>query len=168
VRTDGSRLVGRAILAPAAVAGIWLFIVEVATAQEARVGGELAVETAVVGELTHIQWRLPGYEATALLTLTITDMEQEKRVLSLSRVLTQGSFGFAFLFTDRAPHRITALAEIEGKVRVRQQSVVTPIALEPPPSAALPSVVLFLTVIAAGMFTGYGSRKKRRAGMRLR
>jgi hypothetical protein len=148
--------------------GLWLFRAHGTAAQEAKAGGELAVETAVVGKLSHIQWRLPGYEGPALVTLTITDMGEEKRVLFLSRVPTQGNFGFDFLFTDRAPHRITALAEIEGKEPVRQERVVNPTAPEPPPSAALPSVVLFVAVIAGGMFTGYACRKRRRLRMRLR
>ena len=168
MRADAVKLVAKSLTVLATVGTLCLLRVPAPCAQEVKVGGELAVETAAVGKLSRVDWRLPDYNGAVLLTLTITDLETEKRVFFMSRVPTQGKFGFDFQFTDGAQHRVTALAEMEGKEPVRQEKVVTATALEPPPIAALPSVTLFLGVVALGMFTGYASRKRRRLRMRLR
>jgi hypothetical protein len=150
------------------IGSLWLFRAGGAEAQIGKVGGELIVETAVVGKSSRLVWRLPDHDGPALLTVTITNLEMEKRVLFLSRVPTQGKFAFDFQFTDGAQHRVVALAEIEGKEPVRQETVVTATASEPSQIAVLPSVFFFLGTIAAGMITGHASRKKRRLRRRLR
>ncbi|MGH7848185.1 MAG: hypothetical protein ACREQW_23850 [Candidatus Binatia bacterium] len=165
---DASNFLAKSLTVLAMIGSLWLFRAGGADAQIAKVGGELIVETAPVGKLSRLAWRLPGNDGPALLTVTITNLEMEKRVLFLSRVPTQGKFGFNFQFTDGAQHRIIALAEIEGKEPVRQETVVAATAAEPARIAVLPSLFFFLGVIAAGMVTGYASRKKRRLRRRLR
>jgi len=168
VRGDASNFVTKSLAVLATIGSLWLVRVGAAGAQDARAGSELTVETAAVGKLSRLRWHLPDYDGPALLTLTITDLEKEKRVLFLGRVPTQGKFDFDFQFTDGAQHRVTALAEIEGKEPVRQEKVVVAKSAAPLLSAVLPSLGFFLGVVAVGMLTGHASRKKRRLRRRLR
>jgi hypothetical protein len=132
------------------------------SAKLAESEGTLAVDSAVVGKLSHIHWSLPNYSGPALLTLSITHLEKEKRVLLLTRIPTQGKFEFDFQFTDGAKHRIVALAEIEGKEPVRQETIIPVSAVEPPQGAVFPALLFFLGIFAAGMVSGHVSRNRRR------
>ncbi|HWP57878.1 MAG TPA: hypothetical protein VNL14_08325 [Candidatus Acidoferrales bacterium] len=145
-----------------------LLVIAQAHAQQGGDRGELAVDAAVVGKPSRVSYRLPSGAGAALLTLTITDLEKEKRVLFLGRIATEEEFGFDFQFTDGTRYRVTALAETENKGTVRQEKVVTASATPPAGGAVLPSLVLFLGVVALGMAAGHESRRRRRLRMRLR
>jgi len=104
-----------------------------------------------------------------MLTLTITDLEEERRVFLLPRVQAQGSFSFDFQFTHGGRHRVTALAEVDGESSTRQEKIIAVVPVEPAQIAVFRASFLFLGVIAGGMFVGYTSgRSGRRRAKRKR
>ena len=130
-------------------------------AQDRKGGEPLAVDRPVAGKISRIRWGLPERNKPVLLTLTITNLEEDRRVLFIPRVSTRGNFTFDFQFTNGGRHRVMALAEVEGESPVREEKVVTVAAVEPAQTAVVPTMFLFLGVIAAGMVVGYSSRRTR-------
>ena len=63
-----------------------------------------------------------------------------------------------FHFVDGAEHRVSARAELPGAKAMRSEQVVSVSAVEPPASAMLPALGLFLTMIALGLGVGRWSR----------
>ena len=135
-------------------------------AQDHKKGEPLAVDRPVGGKTSRIRWGSPERNKPVLLTLTITNLEEDRRVLFIPRVPTQGSFTFDFQFTSGGRHRVMALAEAEGESPVREEKVVTVAAIEPAGAAMVPTMFLSLAVIAAGMVVGYTSRRTGRGRVR--
>jgi hypothetical protein len=63
-----------------------------------------------------------------------------------------------FHFVDGAEHRVSAQAQLPGGRWVRSEQVVSVSGVEPPGSAMLPAMGLFLVVIALGLGVGRWSR----------
>jgi hypothetical protein len=137
-------------------------------AQDHKGGEPLAVDRPVAGKTSRIRWGSPERKKPVLLTLTITNLEEDRRILFIPRVSTQGSFAFDFQFTNGGRHRVMALAEAEGESPVREEKVVTVAAIEPARAAVVPTLFLFLAVIAAGMVVGHSSRRTVRGRVRRR
>ncbi|MGH7772186.1 MAG: hypothetical protein ACREQA_08090 [Candidatus Binatia bacterium] len=129
---------------------------------EGKPASRLEVGPAVVGQPSEIRWNLSrpdtGKQQPSLLTLTITHLEKEKRIFSLEKIPTRGNFTLSFHFTDGAAHRVTAVAEVEGKGEIREEKVIAVTGIDPPPKAIVPSLLSFLGVIALGLVTGRISR----------
>ena len=86
-----------------------------AAAQDYGVAEILTVDRSLAGKATQVRWELRERSKPVMLIVTITDLEEERRVLLLPRVQTQGSFSFDFQFTHGGRHWVTALAEVEGE-----------------------------------------------------
>lgn len=130
--------------------------------EEKRYFGSVEIEPASVGQTARVHWRLAGQERPreekTLLTLAITHLEKEKTVFMVARLLVPGEFSMNFHFVDGADHRIRARAELPGGISVRTERIISVTATEPPATAILPPMLLFLGVIAAGLAAGRWSR----------
>ena len=80
-------------------------------------------------------------------------------VFAVDRIPVVGEYSMKFYFADGAEHRITAIAEGPGGKRARLEQVVSVSGVEPPATAMLPALALFLAVIAAGLALGRWSRR---------
>jgi hypothetical protein len=131
---------------------------------EGKLAGRLDVGPAVVGQPSEIRWNLSepdtGKPVASLLTLTITHLEKEKRIFSHGKIPTRGNFTLSFHFTDGAAHRVSVLAEVEGRGEIREEKVITVTGIDPPRGAVIPSLLFFLGVITLGLVTGRISRGK--------
>jgi hypothetical protein len=79
-------------------------------------------------------------------------------VFAVDRIPVDREFSMNFHFVDGAEHRVSARAESpEGKA-MRSEQVVSVSAVEPAVSAMLPTMGLFLMVIALGLGVGRWSR----------
>jgi len=123
----------------------------------------LEVDPAVVGQPSRIHWRLAegksGKRGPARLTLTITHLEEGRRVFFLDRIPTNGEFKLRFHFTDGAPYRITSVTQVEGGKAIQEEREIAVTGIEPPPEAIFPSLFFFLLVIALGLAAGRLSRR---------
>jgi hypothetical protein len=135
---------------------------EAARAEEAGTGVVLKIDGVASGQMSRLRWSLVEQKKPVLLTVTITNLEEDRRVLFLPRMPAQGSLEFGFRFTDGGRHRVISLVEIEGEAPVRQEKIITVAKAEPAPNAAVPTLLLFLVVVAAGMYAGYYIRGRRR------
>lgn len=123
----------------------------------------LEVGQATVGKPTEIRWSLSDQErgnpGASRLSLSITHLENGTRIFFLTDIPTDGNFSISFQFTDGADHRITAVAQVEGENPVTLEKIVSVTAIEPPKRAILPVLILFLAVIALGLWVGRISRR---------
>jgi hypothetical protein len=94
----------------------------------------------------------------ALLSLAITHIEKKMTVFAVDRIPVEGEFSMNFHFVDGAEHRVSARAELPGGKAMRSEQVVSVSAVEPPASAMLPALGLFLTMITLGLGVGRWSR----------
>ena len=69
-----------------------------------------------------------------------------------------------FHFADGAEYRVTAIANVTGAGTVRTEKNLTVASAEPPTSAMVPAITLFVVVIALGL--GVGRWTKRRTHRR--
>jgi hypothetical protein len=122
----------------------------------------LEIRPATVGKLTHVTWRLPEQLAsaagTAALTLSIFHLEKEKTLFAVERLPVQREFSMDLQFFDGAEYRITALAEVSGRAPIRSEQRVSVTGIEPPPTAMIPALILFVAVMAAGLGAGRWSK----------
>ena len=122
----------------------------------------LTVEAAVVGKPSRITWRLQDNAGMArkrvTLSLAITQLEENQAVFALERIPVTDEFTLKFQFVDGSQHQVTAVAELPGQAPIRNEQHVAVTAVEPPTSAALAPIVLFLGVIAFGLGVGRWSK----------
>lgn len=141
------------------------FLVGPAIGQEAgndKPVARLEIDPPTVGKPARVHWRLEGDRATAtpsaVLSLTIVHLEKEKTVFAIDRIPVEGEYSMNFQFTDGAEYRVTASAVIPGGKPARAEQVVAVAGVEPPMSAMIPAIGVFLTVIAVGLGVGRWSR----------
>ena len=122
----------------------------------------LEIDSPSAGQLARIRWVLDpdggNARGGALLSLTITHIEKKMVVFAVDRIPVQEEFLVNFHFVDGAEHRVSARAELPGGRTIRSQQVVSVSGVEPPASAMLPAMGLFLAVIALGLGVGRWSR----------
>lgn len=146
--------------------GLMLLVGEVSSAEKKQDGlvAKLEVDPAVVGQPSQIRWRLAegkgGKPVPARLTLTITHLEEGRRVFFLDRIPTNGEFKLRFHFTDGAPYRITSVTQVEGGKAIQGEREIAVAGIEPPPEAIFPSLFFFVAIIALGLVAGRISRRK--------
>jgi hypothetical protein len=144
----------------------WSVLPAALPAQETGTGkyfGWLEIEPAIVGKPVGLHWRLEGEgrveRPAVLLTLTIAHLEKGKTVFSIERLPIAGEFSMNFQFNDGAEHRVTAIAELQGRQPIRTERYVSVSGIEPPATAMIPAMGFFLAVIAAGLGVGRWSRR---------
>ena len=147
------------------VAIVFLTVWTAAIAQEKgtdKAGARLEIEAPTVGKLARVRWVLDATEGNgsrnALLSLAITHIEKGVTVFAVDRIPVEGEYSINFQFIDGAEHRVTANAEMPGGRSARTEQVVSVSAVEPPITAMVPAMVLFLAMIAAGLGLGRWSR----------
>jgi hypothetical protein len=96
----------------------------------------------------------------ALLSLAITHLEKGKVVFAIEKVAVDREYTFNFHFPDGAEYRINAVAELTGRPPVRDQQLVTVAGVEPPLTAQIPALGVFLAVIAVGLGAGRFSKRR--------
>jgi len=133
-----------------------------AQAGAAKPIARLEIDSPAAGKLARIRWVLDadGGNAVpgALLSLAITHIEKKMIVFAVDKIPVEGEFSMNFHFVDGAEHRISARAELPGGKAMRSEQVVSVSTVEPPASAMLPALGLFLTMIALGLAVGRWSR----------
>jgi hypothetical protein len=136
-----------------------------ALAQEAGPGkptARLVIDQPSAGKLARIRWVMDvnGGNASrrALLSIAITHIEKKMTVFAVDRIPVEGEYSMNFHFVDGAEHRVTAHAQLAGGRSVRSEQVVSVSGVEPPISALLPAMGLFLAVIGLGLGVGRWSR----------
>jgi hypothetical protein len=131
-------------------------------AQQRKHMSKLAIGPAAVGAPARIQWWLhpAGVDGqpSAKLTLTIAHVEMKKEIFALEKISVAGEFALDYQFTDGSEHRVTAVAETGDGETVRQEQAVSVTASPPPLGTKVPPLILFITVIAAGLVAGRSSR----------
>jgi hypothetical protein len=122
----------------------------------------LEIDPPSAGKLARVSWVLDadGENAGrgALLSVAITHIENKMTLFSVDRIPVEGEFSMNFHFVDGAEHRVSAQAQLPGGRLVRSEQVVAVSAVEPPVSAMLPTMGLFLVLIALGLGVGRWSR----------
>ena len=121
----------------------------------------LEIDAATAGKLARVRWILDadGENAgRALLSLAITHIEKKMTVFAVDKIPVEGEFSMNFHFVDGAEHRVSARAELPGGKAMRSEQVVSVSAVEPPISAMLPAMGVFLAVISLGLAVGRWSR----------
>jgi hypothetical protein len=144
------------------------FPTAMASAQQARSSKPIArleIDPPEAGKLARIRWVLDanGGNASrgALLSLAITHIEKKMTVFAVDRIPVEGEFSMNFHFVDGAEHRVSTQAQLPDGRSVRSQQVVAVSGGEPPLSAMLPAMGLFLAVISLGLAVGRWSRSRR-------
>jgi hypothetical protein len=93
------------------------------------------------------------------LTLSIFHLEKEKTVFAVERLPVQREFSMDLQFFDGAEYLITALAQVSGRAApIRSEQRVAVTGIEPPPTAMIPALLLFVAVMAAGLGAGRWSK----------
>jgi hypothetical protein len=122
----------------------------------------LEIDSPAAGKLARIRWVLDADGGNggrgALLSLAITHIEKKMTVFTVDKIPVEGKFSMNFHFVDGAEHRVTAHAQLAGGRSARSEQVVSVSAVEPPISAMLPAMGLFLAVIGLGLGVGRWSR----------
>jgi hypothetical protein len=90
----------------------------------------------------------------------IIHVEKRKAVFAIERMFVEGEYSMKFQFADGAEHRVVATAELPDGQRVRAEQVVAVFGGEPPLSAMVPALGLFLGAIAVGLGAGRWSRRR--------
>ena len=124
----------------------------------------LEIEPATVGKASRMYWsladdRADGKSLTAL-TLTITQLEENKTVFALQGVTVAGEFEMRFHFTDGSEHRVSAIAATPGREPIKSEKIISVTAAEPPVRAMIPALVFFLALIASGLVVGRYSKRR--------
>ena len=133
-----------------------------AQAGEATPIARLEIDSPSAGKLARIRWVLDADSGNAgrgaLLSLAITHIEKKMTVFAVDKIPVEGEFSMNFHFVDGAEHRVSARAELSRGKAMRSEQVVSVSAVEPPASAILPALGLFLTMITLGLGVGRWSR----------
>jgi hypothetical protein len=136
--------------------------------------GRLEIEPAIVGRAAAVRWRLDGDamagDSRPLLSLSIIHLETGTTAFAIDKLPERGQFAMDFQFTDGADYRITAVADSPGGRSVRSEQIISVTAVEPPPYAVAPAMVLFLLAIIGGLIAGRycgGRRSSHREGLKL-
>ena len=136
-----------------------------ALAQEAGAGkptARLEIDQPSAGKLARIRWVMDvnGGNASrgALLSLAITHIEKKMTVFAIDRIPVEGEYSMNFHFVDGAEHRVTAQAQLAGGRSAHIEQIVSVSGVEPPMSAMLRAMGLFLAVIGLGLGVGRWSR----------
>jgi hypothetical protein len=123
---------------------------------------QLEIDPPSAGKLAQIRWivDVDGENGgrRALLSLAITHIEKKMTVFAVDRIPVEGEFSMNFHFVDGAEHRVSARAELPGGRSIRSEQIVSVSAVEPPVSAMLPAMGLFLAAILFGLGVGRWSR----------
>ena len=123
----------------------------------------LEIAPATAGKPTRVRWSMDdgslGAKSLIALTLTITQLEENKVIFAVERVPVAGEFALNFHFVDGSEHRVAAVAEMPGRAPIRTEQRVSVTAVEPPATAALPAIACFLFVIALGLGAGRWSKQ---------
>jgi hypothetical protein len=120
----------------------------------------LEVSPPSVGKLSHLSWHWNQQVSFALVSLAIVHLEKEKTVFAVERVPADNEFSMDFQFPDGAEYRVDALSEAVGRPLLRGQRLVNVTAVEPPVSASIPALLLFLAAIALGLGVGRWTKIK--------
>ena len=164
----GRIFTGARAKAAAFVLAVAFFVAATATglkAQDTASEGSAArldIEPAFVGKPSRIHWSLDGAGAKPVLalTLTITQLEENKVVFAVERIPVAGDFSMSFQFTDGSEHRVTALAEAQGRVPIKTEQVINVTAVEPPMRVMIPALSFFMVLIALGIVAGRWSKRR--------
>jgi hypothetical protein len=133
-----------------------------AQAGATKLKASLEIDPPSAGKLARIRWVLDGDNENAgrgaLLSLAITHIEKKMTVFAVDRIPVNREFSVSFHFVDGAEHRVSARAQLPGGKAMRSEQVVSVSAVEPPASAMLPAMGLFLMAIVLGLIVGRWSR----------
>ena len=131
-------------------------------AAPARPITRLEIDPPSADKLAQIRWILEsdGGNASrgALLSVAITHIEKKITVFAVDRIPVEGEFSMKFHFVDGAEHRVSSQAQLPDGRSVRSEQVVAVDGVQPPESAMLPAMGLFLVVIVLGLGVGRWSR----------
>jgi hypothetical protein len=120
----------------------------------------LQIADPTVGKPTLLRWRAAdGIKATSSLSLTITHLEKHQTVFAVDNVPVDNEYQLEFQFPDGAEYRVNSIAQVPGQAPLRTEQLVAVTGIEPPITAQVPSLMLFLGVIVLGL--GAGRRSKR-------
>jgi len=124
------------------------------------VAAQLEIEPATVGKLTRLHWRSNDSDAkrTVALSLTITQLEENQVVFAIERLPVVDEFSVDFQFTDGSEHRVSAVAEVQGRVPIKTEQLVNVTAVEPAMRATIPTLSFFVLLIAVGLAVGRWSK----------
>jgi len=114
----------------------------------------LEVSPPAVGKLSHLSWRWNQPGSFAMASLAIFHLEKEKTVFAVEKVPSNSEFSLDFQFPDGAEYRVDALSEAAGRAAIRGEKVINVTGIEPPVSASIPALLLFLAAIALGLGVG--------------
>jgi hypothetical protein len=161
-----TRRVSKAAAALAASFSASLFFAGSSSTEFAQAGAakpiaRLEIDPPSAGKLARIRWVVDadGENAgRALLSLAITHIEKKMTVFAVDRIPVEGEFSMNFHFVDGAEHRVSARAQLPGGRSIRSEQVVSVSGVEPPVSAMLPALGLFLAMITLGLGVGRWSR----------
>lgn len=145
--------------------GFFLVSTATAVAQEAAIDKpimRLEIDPPTVGRLSQVRWvREPDggtSSQSAVLSLAIIHVEKGITVFAVDKILVEGEYSMNFHFIDGAEHRVIAQAALPGGRSARIEQSVSVSGVEPPMSAMLPAMSLFLAVIGLGLGVGRWSR----------
>lgn len=119
----------------------------------------LEIAAASVGKPTRLHWRSSESSApNALLSLSVFHLEKHKTVFAIDKVPVAGDYSVDFHFPDGAEYRVNSIAEVAGQAPLRTEQLVAVTGVEPPMTAQVPALLLFLAVIALGLGAGRFSK----------
>lgn len=119
----------------------------------------LEIAAASVGKPTRLRWHAAaGSAPNPLLSLSVFHLEKQKTVFAIDKVLVAGEYSVDFHFPDGAEYRVNSVAEAAGQAPVRTEQLVAVTGVEPPMTAQIPALLLFLAVIALGLGAGRFSK----------
>jgi hypothetical protein len=117
--------------------------------------GMLEIDGAVVGKLTSLRWHPSDARVVnRQLSLAITHLEKRKIMFAIDKVPVAGEFGLKFHYPDGAEYRVNGIAEAPGQAPLRAERLVAVSGIEPAPTAHLPALMFFLSMIALGLGAG--------------
>jgi len=121
----------------------------------------LAIAPATVGKPTQLKWRVNDSNAkpTVALSLTITQLEENQVIFAIERLPVAGEFSMDFQFTDGSEHRVSAVAEMQGRAPIKSEQLINVTAVEPPVGRMIPALSFFMLLIAAGLAVGRWSKR---------
>ena len=131
--------------------------------QKRKYFSKIEVASPRVGTPARVQWWLCpasiGGKLSAKLAVTITQVEKNLMVFAAEKIPVAGEFSLDYQFTDGSDHRVTVVAETEDGETIRQEQLVSVMAVAPPLRAQLAVLASFLLVIFLGLLAGRWSRK---------
>lgn len=120
----------------------------------------LQIAAPTVGKPTLLRWRAAdGIKATSSLSLTITHLEKHQTVFAVDNVPVDKEYQLEFQFPDGAEYRVNSIAQVPGQTPLRTEQLVAVTGIEPPITAQVPALMLFLGVIVMGLGAGRWSKR---------